>query len=330
MKAVVINNYGGPEVFSISTVPTPLVKPGHVVIKVKASSVNPADYKMRSSQEHAPPETFPLILHSDCAGVIESVGDGVESFNVGDSVYAFATGFAGIPGALAEFMLADARMIAKMPNNLSFEEAAVLPCTAVTCWYYLINSININKETSILIMGATGGVGHIALQLAKYRGVFVAAACGSDEKCKLATELGADAVMNYKTASPEDYMKLSPKEQGFDVVLNTPGEPSIDIAVSAAAFGGTILGIQGEFPSKTDFVFKWLTYKGRFAAHQIVTKENPSEVGSILSEISKLIESGVIKPLIDPKRFPFSDVSSAHTYAETGSPTGKIVLYQDL
>ena len=330
MKAMVINNFGGPEVFEEANLPTPYAGDGEVVIKIKASSVNPVDYKIRAGRIPFLAPSHPTILHSDAAGTITEVGAGVVGFSVGDSVMSFATGLAGKPGALAQYMAADARMIAKMPGNVSFEEAAALPLVGVTSWYDIIEEGDAGPNKSILIMGGTGGVGHVALQLAKWKGAFVAAAVGSDEKALIARGLGADAVINYKTASNEDYASLAPGGLGFDVVFNTPGAPSVNQAVHAAKFGGTIIDILGEFPTEGSFQMKWLSFKSTFAGHEIVFGSNPSRVGEILNELSKLVEAGVIKPLVDAKRFTFTDVGAAHTHAEMGSPTGKVVLTQNL
>ena len=330
MKAMVINDFGGPEVFEEASLPTPFAKSGEVIIKVKATSVNPVDYKIRDGRIPFLAPSHPTILHADAVGTISEAGPDVEGFNVGDQVMCFATGMVGKPGALAEYMAADARMIAKMPSNLSFEEAAALPLVGVTSWYDIVEVGEAGPDKSVLIMGGTGGVGHIALQLAKWKGSFVAAACGSDEKAKLATELGADAVINYRTAQNEDYAKIAPGGRGFDVVFNTPGTPSVNHAVHAAAFGGQIVDILGEFPTEGSFQMKWLSFKSTFAGHEIVFGSNPARVGEILTELSSLVEQGIVKPLLDEKRFTFSRVGEAHEYAEKGSPTGKVVLTQDL
>lgn len=330
MKAMVINSFGKSDAFEEASLPTPFASEGEVVIQVKATSVNPVDYKIRDGRIPFLAPSHPTILHPDAAGIITEVGAGVTRFEVGDKVMSFATGLVGKPGALAEYMAADARMIAKMPSNISFEEAAALPLVGVTSWYDILEEGGASPDKSILIMGGTGGVGHIALQLAKWKGAFVAAAVGSDEKAKIATELGADATINYKTAANEDYGKLAPGGQGFDVVFNTPGTPSVNQAVHAAKFGGMIIDILGEFPTEGSFQMKWLSFKSTFAGHEIVFGTNPSRVGEILTELSKLVEEGVVKPLLDPKRFTFRQVGAAHDHAESGSPTGKVVLSQDL
>lgn len=330
MKAMVIKEFGGPSVFSIAGVPTPYAGEGEVVIEVKASSVNPVDYKIRDGRARFLAPSQPTILHADAAGVISEIGAGVTDFEVGDRVMSFACGLAGKPGALAEFMAADARMVAKIPDSLTFEQAAALPLVSVTSWYNIVEAANARPGQLILIMGGTGGVGHIALQLAKWKGAHVVAICGSEENCAIAKELGADDVANYRTLATEAYAKLAPGGDGFDVVFNTPGAPSVNQAVAAAKFEGLILDILGDFPTEGGFQIKWLNFKSTFAGHEIVFGSNPEKVGRILSEIAELAGAGIIKPLLDKKRFGFTEVGLAHGHAEKGSPVGKVVLSQDL
>ena len=326
MEAVVIEEFGGPEVFKISKLPDPIAGPGQVLIRVQASSVNPVDYKIRDGRVGFLVPALPAILHPDCAGRIEAVGDGVDEFSVGDEVFAFASGFAGKPGALADLMTADARMVAKKPSTLSFAEAAALPLVTVTAWYVLVDKARITEGTSVFIEGGTGGVGHIAIQLAKHLGAQVFASCGTDEKCRIAESLGAKKAFNYNTNSPEDMIAASPDGRGYDVVFNTPGGASIDRAVSIAAFGGVLYDILGDFPVRPGFQMKWLSFTSVFAGRSILQDVDQVGVGEILTEAAHLVDTGKLKPLLDPKRFSFNQVGEAHDYAENQSPIGKVVL----
>ncbi|NJL56787.1 zinc-binding dehydrogenase [bacterium] len=326
---MVINKFGNSGVFELVEMERPQPKPHEVLIKVEASSVNPVDYKIRDGRGAFLCPTFPAILHPDCAGTIVEIGDDATNFEIGDRVYAFASGIAGKPGALAEYMVADARMIAKIPNNLSFIEAAALPLVSVTSWYAMIDVAQVQRSVSISCRW-DGGVGHIALQLAKIQGAVVAVTVSSSQKAEIAKNLGADIIINYNEIPLSQWMETAPDEAGYDVVFNTPGAPSINGAVAAAKFGGTIVDILGDFPTKPGFQGKWLTFKSLFAGHEIVAGTNPSYVGKILTEIAKVIEVGQLKPVIDQNRFKFSEVGLAHDYAETKSPTGKVVLVQDL
>lgn len=326
MRAIAINEFGGPEVFQEIEVPTPTAADGHVVIAVKASAVNPVDYKVRDGRAEFLCPQFPAILHADCAGVVAEVGAGVTDFKPGDEVYAFSSGLMGKPGALAEFMAADTRMITHKPKSISFEEAAALPLVTVTAWYSLIDCFQIGPEHTILVQGGTGGVGHVAVQLAKSRGAKVFATCGSDEKCEIAKSLGADDAFNYKAMPVKEYVKQATGGAGFDVVYNTPGADSIDQSVTATKFRGTVLDILGDFPTQPGFSMKWLNFSSVFAGRSITHDVEQDHVGEILRETAKLVDAGKLRPLVHDQQFTFAQAGDAHRVAEHNSPTGKVVL----
>ncbi len=172
--------------------------PGHVLIRVAATSVNPVDFKIRAGVVKDIAPDFPAVLHGDVAGVIEVVGEGVNAFKPGEEVYACAGGVKGLGGALAEFLLADATLVARKPKSLSMREAAALPLVSITAWEGLIDRAKVQAGQNVLVYGATGGVGHIAIQLASWAGAKVFATASSDEKMASARELGADVVINYR------------------------------------------------------------------------------------------------------------------------------------
>ena len=184
MEAMVIRQFGEPGVFEKADVARPQIYPGQVLIKVAATSVNPVDCKIRQGKLAAIAPDFPAVLHGDVAGTIEEVGENVDGFNVGDEVYACAGGVKGLGGALAEYILADARLVALKPKHLDFNKAAALPLVAITAWTALIDKAQVQAGQRVLIHGATGGVGHIGMQLAKARGAEVYATCSSDSKEK--------------------------------------------------------------------------------------------------------------------------------------------------
>lgn len=179
MQAYVINQFGDATVFQASEVATPENQPGHVLIRVAATSVNPVDYKIRSGAVADIAPEFPAILHGDVAGVVEAVGENVEQFKLGDEVYACAGGVKGLGGALTEYMLADADLVAKKPHSLTMAEAAALPLVSITAWEGLIDRAKIRPGQTVLVYGGTGGVGHVGIQLAKWAGakVYTTASC---------------------------------------------------------------------------------------------------------------------------------------------------------
>ncbi|MDP6086774.1 MAG: zinc-binding dehydrogenase, partial [Nitrospinota bacterium] len=197
MRAMIVEELGEPEVFKSATVPRPEIKPGHLLIRVEATSVNPLDCKLRSIQlPFSSP--LPAVLHGDIAGVVEAVGEGVSDFQAGDEVYACAGGVGPYSGALAEYMAVDADLAAHKPRSLSMAEAAALPLVTLTAWESLIDRAGVEAGDKVLVHAAAGGVGHVAIQLAKWRGAEVFATASSDEKMKIARDLGADAAINYK------------------------------------------------------------------------------------------------------------------------------------
>ncbi|SFL93461.1 alcohol dehydrogenase catalytic domain-containing protein [Pelosinus propionicus] len=173
MKAMVIRNYGGPEVFEEADVKRPEVKAGYVLVKVIASSINPIETKIRSGLVPAITPAFPAILNSDFSGEIVSLGENVLQWNVGDEVFGCAGGVGQLQGALADYMLVDANLIAKKPSNIDHATAALFPLVSITAWEALREKVQIHPGDKVLIQGAAGGVGHIALQLAKQLGAVV-------------------------------------------------------------------------------------------------------------------------------------------------------------
>lgn len=327
MKAQLIRSFGNPGVFELADVEKPNVIPGHVLIKVKASSVNPIDTKIRAGLVPAISPELPAILHGDVAGIIEAVGDGVEAFKVGDEVYGCAGGFKGTGGALAEYMLADSRLLAKKPFNLSFEEAAALPLVSITAWEALVSRGEIMEGQKVLIHAAAGGVGHIAVQLAKSLGAKVYTTASTEEKLKIGRDFGADTTINYKTESVADYVEKYTDGKGFEIVFDTVGGENLDRSFEAAAMGGKVLAIAARSTHNlTPLHNKGLSLHVVFMLLKIINEAQRHEHGKILNQITKLAEEGKIKPLLDEKRFTFEEAAKAHDYLENGKPTGKVVL----
>ena len=188
MKAYILRNYGPDAKFELADIPKPKLIPGHVLIKVKASSLNPVDWKIRTLGVPFAPD-LPAVLHGDVAGVVIEVGEGVTSFQAGDEIYGCAGGVKGHGGALAEYMLADAQLIAHKPETLGFREAAALPLVGITAWEGLFDRAQVQPGQSVLVHGAAGGVGHIAIQLAALKGATVFTTASSKRKGTLAYAL---------------------------------------------------------------------------------------------------------------------------------------------
>jgi NADPH2:quinone reductase len=330
VKAQIIQSFGDPSVFQLEEVSKPELKPGHVLIQVKASSVNPIDTKVRAGAVPAVAPEFPAVLHGDVAGLVSAVGEGVTEFKVGDEVFGCAGGFKGTGGALAEFMLADADLLAHKPKNLTMEEAAALPLVAITAWEALFNRAHLVPGQDILIHAATGGVGHIAIQLAKWQGATVYTTASSQEKLEIGTRLGADVTINYREESVHDYVLKYTDGKGFDVVFDTVGGENLDRSFEAAAVHGTVAAIAARSTHDLSPVHsKGLSLHVTFMLLKILNKDMHKQYGEILKKVAKVVEEGKLRPLVDPNIFTFDEVSKAHEYMESGKAIGKIVLKND-
>lgn len=328
MKAIVINQHGSSDVFEEIETANPIARPGHVVIDIRATSVNPVDTKIRRGSEGTGGLTFPAILHIDVAGVISSIGLGVTRFKVGDEVYGCFGGIAGIPGALAEQMEADPDMLAHKPKSLSFGEAASLPLVAITAWEALVDRATIKPCDNVLVHGGTGGVGHIGIQLAKMMGARVSTTVSTPQKAEIARRLGADEVIFYRSETPQDYSQRVTQGKGFDTVFDTLGGEVLQSSFKATRLKGHVISIIGnDTYDLTDMHFKALRLDYVFMALSIVHHEGRRHHGDILERLAQLIDRGQVKTLIDERHeFSVTGVRDAHARLESGRAIGKIVI----
>ncbi|GIN40643.1 zinc-dependent alcohol dehydrogenase family protein [Heyndrickxia oleronia] len=327
MKAQVIKRFGDPAVFELAEVPKPDPIPGHVVIHVKATSVNPIDTKIRSGAVPAVAPEFPAVLHSDVAGVVVDVGEDVTEFKAGDEVYGCAGGVKGTSGALAEYMLADVQLLAHKPKNITMAQAAALPLVTITAWESLYKRANVQSGQTVLIHAATGGVGHVGIQLAKLAGAKVYTTASSEIKLNIGKCLGADVSINYREQSVEEYVKEHTDGKGFDIVFDTVGGENLDRSFQASATYGTVLAIAARSTHDLSPLHaKALSLHVTFMLLKIIDKEKRQEYGEILREVTKLVEEGKLQPLIDERLFNFDQVMEAHTLLESNMAIGKVVL----
>lgn len=327
MKAQIIQSFGEPSVFQFQEISKPEVKPGHVLIQVKATSVNPVDTKVRAGAIPAVAPEFPAVLHGDVAGMVTAVGEGVTEFKIGDEVFGCAGGFRGTGGALAEFMLADAQLLAHKPEKLTMEEAAALPLVAITAWEALFDRAKLIPGQDILIHAASGGVGHVAIQLAKWAGAKVYTTASSQEKLEIGTRLGADVAINYREETVHDYVQKYTNGKGFDVVFDTVGGENLDRSFEAATVNGTVLAIAARSTHDLSPLHsKGLSLHVIFMLLKLLNKDMRKHHGEILKKVAKVVEEGKLLPLVDSNIFTFDEVSKAHEYMESGKAIGKIVL----
>lgn len=328
MKAIAINGHGDVDVLHEIEVDAPKPKRGHVVIDVKATSVNPVDTKIRKGSEGTAGMVYPAILHMDVSGVISEVGEGVTNFKVGDEVYGCVGGIVGIPGTLADKVEADAVLLAHKPKTLSFGEAASLPLVAITAWEAIIGRAEIQPSDKVLVHGGTGGVGHIGLQLAKALGAHVTTTVVDEERAEIAKQLGADETVLFPKEEPKEYVERLTNGHGFDTVFDTVGGPVLQNSLIAAKLKGHVISTIGYADyNLTEMHFKALRLDLVFMAISIIHNIDRDTHGDILRRLAGLVDKGQVIPLIDSV-FPFTldGVKAAHSRLESGLATGKIVI----
>ena len=328
MKAQLLQTYGETPDFRQGEVETPVLRPGHVLVRVAATSVNPIDIKMRVMQPaFAPP--LHAVLGMDVAGVVEAVGEGVEDLWPGDEVFGCAGGIADIPGALAEFMLCDARLMAPKPTNLTMEEAAVLPLVTITAWQALFDRARIQPGHFVLVHAGAGGVGHVAVQLAKAAGARVAATVSSTQKANLARELGADKVIDYRQEKPEAYVARLTDGRGFDIVFDTVGGANLDASFAAAATGGTVVSTNTRSTHDLSPMHaRSLTLSVVFMLLPLLTGQGREGHGKIMRQAAKLAAAGRLRPHLG-HTLSWRDIAKAHDLVAAGRSMGKVAVRID-
>ena len=308
MKAVQINKYGGNEVIEINNnAPTPKVAPGFVLVGVYAAGVNPSDWKIRQGYfEKYLPLTFPATLGGDFSGVVKEVGAGVTSFKIGDEVYGRALDFDGSSGSFAEMVLVDAKLIALKPEALSHMEAAALPLVGVSAYQALIEHINLQSGQRILIHGGAGGIGGVAVQIAKHLGAYVIATSGSGD-LNYVRSLGADQVIDYKT---QDFTKLV---NDVDAVFDTVGGEALTKSFSVVKKGGIIVSmVHPDVEPPADY-------------HLRIIPQQTEVTGERLDKLTNLVDEAGVKVTID-KTFFLDEAAAALDYLKHGHHRGKVVL----
>ena len=308
MKAAQINEYGDASVIQLNDIDTPELKPGQVLVEVHASSLNPFDTAIRSGMyKDMMPVQFPATLGGDIAGVITEVASDVSSVAIGDKVYGQANAVAGNSGALAEYAATAAGQVAKAPEDLDFQQAASLPLVGVSALQALTQHIALQPNQKIFISGGAGGIGTVAIQIAKHIGAYVATTASGDG-LDYATQLGADEVIDYKA---QDFTELL---SGYDAVFDTVGGDEFAKTLGILKQGSVAVTMAAQ-PDEAKAAELGVT-----AIHQMTQVTTAA-----LDELRQLIEQGVVTPHID-KVFPLAEVVEAFTARETSSVKGKVVI----
>jgi NADPH:quinone reductase len=324
MRAVVLDEFGG--ALSVREVSVPAPGPGEVLVRVAASGVNPLDLKIRAGEAaHAQVQT-PAVLGIDMAGTVEQVGEGVTGFQPGDEVYGMTGGIGTSAGSLAEYQVADARLVARKPGNATMAEAAALPLAAITVWEGLVDRANVGADDRVLIHGGSGGVGFLAVQIALARGATVFAT-GSGASLETIAGVGATPI-DYQTTTVEEYVAQHTGGEGFDVVFDTVGGSTLDASFTAVRrYTGHIVSILGwGTHSLAPLSFRGATYSGVFTLLPLLTGQGREHHGEILAEVAGLVESGALRSLLHPGAFGLAEVADAHDALASRTARGKVVV----
>lgn len=330
MKAYFINRYGKSDVLTSGQLPEPALRDDDVLVRIHAAGVNPLDNKIRDGEfKLLLPYKMPLILGNDLAGVVVRVGPRVRHFKPGDEVYARPDDYR--IGTFAEFIAIKEGSLALKPANLTMEDASSIPLVALTAWQTLVEKGKLKRGQKVLIHGGSGGVGTIAIQLAKHIGATVATTA-SAASAGMLRDLGADIVIDYKN---DDFSTML---KDYDLVLDTQGGDTLKRSVRVLKPGGKLIGVAG--PPDPEFgklrgvnsfvrlVIRLLSYNIRNAAKRNSASYSfhyMTASGRQLSEITRLIEAGHIRPVVD-RVFLFEETKQALDYVATGRTKGKVVI----
>jgi len=322
MRGLVLDRYNAP--FRLAALPRPVPEAGQVLVRVKASGVNPLDLKIRRGEAAHARHKLPGILGIDLAGIVEAVGPGVSTFRRDDEVYGMTGGVGGLQGSLAEFAAVDAQLLARKPATLGMREAAACPLILITAWEGLIDRAGVRAGQRVLVQGA-GGVGHIVIQIARAFGADVFAV-DSMAKAPFIHQLGATAI-DYREVTVEDYVASHTAGRGFDVIYDTVGGAGLDASFKAVArFGHVVSCLGWGTHALAPLSFRAGTYSGVFTLLPLLTGEGRAHHGEILRAAAKLAEDGKIVPRVDPRRFTLETADDAYRALEQRDVAGKIIV----
>lgn len=326
MKAMILSSYGSDAQFQLSDIPQPSAKAGHVLVRIAASSVNTVDTMIRQMGKDLPlSPDLPAVLGMDFAGTIEAVGEGVSDFAPGDEVYGCAGGLADLQGTLAEYMVADAKLIAHKPKHLSMREAAALPLVGITAFEGLQRA-GVTAGQKVLVHGGTGGVGHVAVQLAKHFGADVYATASGEKQMEIIASYGATAI-NYKTEKVADYVEKHTAGKGFDVVFDSVGGANMSNSFEAATLNGHVVSTVSMLEiDLTPVHFKGLSLHVVFMLIPMLHNFKREQHSTILTRLAEIANSNALKPLLDETAFGLAEVGQAYARLASGQAIGKVVV----
>jgi NADPH:quinone reductase len=322
MRAAILETHNAP--LRLSTVSTPEVGPREVLVRVRASGVNPLDTKIHAGAAAHARHPLPAILGIDLAGVVEQTGRDVTRFKPGDEVYGMTGGVGGVPGSLAEFAAVDADLLAPKPANLSMREAAALPLIFITAWEGLIDRAALMAGQKVLIHGGAGGVGHVAIQIARAIGADVFATGSAAQR---ATIEGFGATFIERDTAIEAYVAEHTGGRGFDIVYDTVGGKVLDASFEAVRrFGHVVSALGWGTHALAPLSFRAASYSGVFTLLPLLSGEGRAHHGEIMAEATRLVEAGKLAPLVDARRFTLESVGDAYALIRDHAAKGKLVV----
>lgn len=301
MKAIRIHEFGGPEVLRYEDIPESQPGPGEVRIRVIAAGVNPIDWKIRRGYMELP---LPMTMGSDVAGVVDAIGQGVDSFQPEDEVFGKAS--AG-QGGYAEYTVVNSTQIAQKPKSIGFIESAAIPTAGLAAWQSLFDIAGLEHGQTVLIHGAAGGVGSFAVQFAKWKGAYVIGTASS-KNAEFLKGIGCDEVIDYRNQQFEKIVS------NLDVVLDTIGGDTLERSWGVLKPGGFLVTTVASIPEGTP-------QKHGVRAERLMTQADGKE----LAQIAAIIDERKIKPIVTTV-LPLADAQKAHEMSESGHTRGKIVL----
>ncbi|QIM50747.1 quinone oxidoreductase family protein [Hydrogenophaga crocea] len=327
MRAIAQFEFGSADVLRVCDMPMPTLRPHDVLVRVAATSVNPADLRARRpSSARSIAREFPLVLGYDFSGSIVELGSKVAGWQVGDEVI-------GCPslmrqGANAEFIAVDHRVIARKPKALTHVEAASLPLVGLTAWGALVDRANLREDQTVLIHGGAGGVGHVAAQLVQLLNARPVVTCGSSQSLAFCRDrLGLNTCLDYRAEDYADRLLESTQGRGFDVALETVGGDNMNVTMSAMAPLSQVVCI---VPSAIDGLRSGAFMKSITVHYNMMTapleyERQPEKLGENLATLAYLVEQGQLRPVVD-RVWPVSEMAVAHKALEAGGVTGKLAI----
>jgi NADPH2:quinone reductase len=324
--AQVLPRFGDATGFELRDIPIPALRPGCALVQIAATSVNHVDCKLRQHGSAAAPD-LPAVLGADFSGRIHALADDVRGFDIGDTVFGLGAGLRGAHGgALAQYLLVDARVLAHMPRTLNFRSAAAMPLAAITAWEGLQRA-GIQAGQHLVVRGATGGVGHLTVQFARHFEAHVTATASTPERMAVAQKLGAHVVIDTSEAALHEAVASVTGGHGFDIAFDASGCSDFPSLAAATRYNGHVVAIAGRGQRDLEPLFvRGQSLHLVFVLIPTLYGSGRGAHGEILKVVAALVDSGAVRPLVDPRRFTLAEAGDAHRCVESGKPLGKIVV----